>query len=161
MDDGATSSQDREVIEQISRELAPLYAKYSFTLKYCLKNYLPDVDGKVLEEILGLQWDVQRDTLRPHLDIYLSSKKRGLYTDSKLSIEGIAAVIITQRLLLRVVGQCYDLSGRHICPVLIAGRLIYGCICKLKLGWDGHVLTSWWKLIQGNFFMRYSMYAIT
>ena len=55
VDDGATSSQDRETIEQISRELGPLYAKYSFTLKYCLKSYLPDVDGKVLEEILGLQ----------------------------------------------------------------------------------------------------------
>ena len=38
---------------------------------------------------------------------------------------------------MRVVGQCYDLSGRHICPVLMAGRLMYGCICKLKLGWDG------------------------
>ena len=100
VDDGATSSQDREVIEQISKELGPLYSKYSFNLKYCLKSYIPDIDGKLLEEILGLQWDVQADTLRPHLDIFLSSKKRGLYTDSKLSIEGIAAAIITQRLLL-------------------------------------------------------------
>ena len=67
----------------------------------------------------------------------MSSKKRGLYTDSKLSLDGIAAAVITQRLLLRVVGQCYDLSGRHICPVFMAGRLMYGSICKLKLGWDG------------------------
>ena len=135
VDDGATSSQDRETIELISSELGPLYDKYGFTLKYCLKNYLPC--EKTHEEILGLQWDVKQDTLRPHLDIFLTSKKRGLYTDSKLSIEGIAAVVITQRLLLRVVGQCYDLSGRHICPVLMAGRLMYGCICNLKLGWDG------------------------
>merc|ERR1711888_205590 len=52
-------------------------------------------------------------------------------------MESIAAAVVTQRLLLRVVGQCYDLSGRHICSLLIAGRLLYGCICKLKLGWDG------------------------
>ena len=45
VDDGATSAQDRETIEQISRELGPLYQKYSFNLKYCLKSYLPDVDG--------------------------------------------------------------------------------------------------------------------
>ena len=140
MDDGATSSQDMATIELISGELGALYEKYSFRLKHCLKNYLPSggvTTDESHEEILGLQWDFKRDTLRPHLDIYLTSKKRGLYTDSKLSIEGIAAVIITQRLLLRVVGQCYDLSGRHICPVLMAGRLMYGCICKLKLGWDG------------------------
>ena len=67
VDDGATSSQDMETIELISGELGPLYEKYSFTLKYCLKNYLPC--EKTHEEILGLQWDVQQDTLRPHLDI--------------------------------------------------------------------------------------------
>ena len=137
VDDGATSSKHREVIEQISKELGPLYAKYSFSLKYCIKSYLPNDEGKVIEEILGLTWDVEADTLRPHLDIYLSAKKRGMYIDAKLSAEGILAAIITQRLLLRVVGQCYDLSGRHICPLLIAGRLCYGLICKLKLGWDG------------------------
>ena len=40
----------------------------------------------------------------------------------------------------RVAGQCYDLSDRSICPVLMAARLIYGSICKLKLGWDGECL---------------------
>ena len=88
-----------------------MYSKYSFTLKYCLKSYLPNDDRKI-EEILGLTWDVQTDTLLPHLDIFLSSKKRGLYTDSRLSVESIAAAVITQRLVLWVVGQCYDLSGR-------------------------------------------------
>ena len=34
VDDGATSAQDRETIEQISRELGPSYAKYSFNLKF-------------------------------------------------------------------------------------------------------------------------------
>ena len=42
--------------------------------------------------------------------------------------------------MLRVAGQCYDLSGRSICPVIMAARLIYGSICKLKLGWDGECL---------------------
>ena len=74
------------------------------------------------------------------MTIYLSSKKRGLYTDSELSTEAIQAVTITQRTMLRVAGQCYDLSGRSICPVLMAARLIYGSISKLKLGWDGECL---------------------
>ena len=58
VDDGATSSQDRETIELISAELGPLYKKYSFTLKHCLKNYLP-CKGKTTddfnEEFLGLK----------------------------------------------------------------------------------------------------------
>ena len=132
VDDEATSSQDMETIKLIAGELGPLYEKYSFKMKHCLKNYSP-CKGKTTdefhEEILGLQWNFQQDTLRPHLDIYLTSKKRGLYTDSKLSLEGIKTAIITQRLLLRVVGQCYDLSGRSICPVIMAGRLMYGSIC--------------------------------
>ena len=58
VDDGATSSQDRETIELISAELGPLYKKFSFTLKHCLKNYLP-CKGKTTddfnEEFLGLK----------------------------------------------------------------------------------------------------------
>ena len=34
VDDGATSSQSRRTIEKIANELGPLYAKYSFSLKY-------------------------------------------------------------------------------------------------------------------------------
>ena len=58
VDDGATSSQDMETIELISSELGPLYAKYSFRLKHCLKNYLPTggvTTDESHEEILGLQ----------------------------------------------------------------------------------------------------------
>ena len=136
VDDGATSSQSRRTIEKIANELGPLYQKYSFSLKYCLKSYLP-TEGHKIEEILGLSWDVESDSLLPHLDIFLSSKKRGLYTDSRLSVESITAAVVTQRLVLRIVGQMYDLSGRHLCPLLIAGRLTYGVIVKLRLGWDG------------------------
>ena len=116
-------------METIANELGPLYHKYSFKLKHTLKNYT-GCEGKTTdathEEILGLQWNFVTDTLRPHLTIYLSSKKRGLYTDSELSTEAIQAVTITQRAMLRVAGQCYDLSGRWICPVLMASRLNYG-----------------------------------
>ena len=100
VDDGATSSQDMATVELIAGELGPLYHKYSFKMKHCLKNYewcKGKTTDETHEEILGLQWDFLKDTLRPHLTIYLSSKKRGLYTDSKLSIEGIQTVVITQR----------------------------------------------------------------
>ena len=52
VDDGMTSSQCQKTIDKISSELGPLYTKYSFTLKYCLKNYLP-TEGHHKEEILG------------------------------------------------------------------------------------------------------------
>ena len=102
MDDGMTSSQSKKTIDKISSELGPLYAKYSFTLKYCLKNYLP-TEGHNMEEILGLSWNVETDSLIPHLDFFLSSKKRGLYTASRLSVESITTAVITQRLVLRIV----------------------------------------------------------
>ena len=60
VDDGATSSQDRETIELISDQLGPIYAKYSFKLKHCLKNYLPSggvTTDESHEKILGLTWD--------------------------------------------------------------------------------------------------------
>ena len=90
-----------------------------------------------MEEILGLPWNLEADSLIPHLDFFLSSKKRGLYSDSRLSVESINGAIVTQRLVLRIVGQVYDLTGKHFCPLLIAGRLTYGVIVKLRLGWDG------------------------
>ena len=39
VDDGATSTQHMAIVEIIANELGPLYHKYSFKLKYCLKNY--------------------------------------------------------------------------------------------------------------------------
>ena len=101
-------------METIATELGPLYHKYSFKLKHTLKNYAGcqgQTTDATHEEILGLQWNFAQETLQAHLTIYLHSKKRGLYTDSELSAEAIQAVTITQRTMLRVAGQCYDLSG--------------------------------------------------
>ena len=56
VDDGASSSQDMATVELIAEELGPLYQKYSFKLKHCLKNYA-GCKGKTTddthEEILG------------------------------------------------------------------------------------------------------------
>ena len=67
VDDGMKSSQSKKTIEKIASELGPLYQKYSFCLKYCIKNYLPPADKQV-EEILGLSWNLEADSLIPHLD---------------------------------------------------------------------------------------------
>ena len=76
-----------------------------------------------LENILGLSWDFTDDTIRPHLEVFLSKKKRGIHLDEPISIENIAEAILTARIVLRVASSIYDLSGRILEPLIIKSKL--------------------------------------
>ena len=105
VDDGGQSSNSIEKLEKIAGELQPVLDRYGWTLKHILKSYAESQGitmTESLENILGLAWDSTDDTIRPHLEVFLSKKKRGIHLDEPISIENIAEAIITARIVLRV-----------------------------------------------------------
>ena len=90
VDDGGESSNSIEKLEQISGELRPVLDEYGWKLKHILKSYAKSEGvtmSESLENILGLAWDFEDDTIRPHLEVFLSKKKRGIHLDEPISVD--------------------------------------------------------------------------
>ena len=142
VDDGAQSSNSVEKLEKICREIPGMFEKYSFKVKHIIKSYQQKdnielkTSTETSENILGLIWDFVNDMLLPNLDVHVCKKKRGKYTDVGLTQEMIGDTAITLRVTLRVLAQLYDLSGRHLSPLQIKGRLLYSEVSKKCPEWD-------------------------
>ena len=114
VDDGGSSSQFPQRLEKICAELQPVMNKYGFQLKHILKNYQKSeglTTSESEESILGLCWNFQKDTLIPLLEVFLTKKRRGVHTSSPMCEASIQNAVITTRVILRVTGSLYDLSG--------------------------------------------------
>jgi hypothetical protein len=89
-----------------------------------------------IEQILGLLWNFETDTLLPNLNVYFCKKRRGEHVDVPLNQEVITKTDMNLWVLLRAVGSLYDLSGRFLNPLQMKGRQLYSKTTKLGLKWD-------------------------
>ena len=142
VDDGLLSSDSIEKLEAISRDLPETFRRYGFTIKHVLKSYekskgITNTDH--MEQILGLAYDFIQDTITPSLEIYLCKKKRGKHVDQALCNEVISSTPITLRVILRAVGSIYDLTGRHLGPLQLKGKIIYSDACRVTSKWDEEI----------------------
>ena len=142
VDDGLLSSDYIEKLEAISRDLPETFRRYGFTIKHVLKSYekskgITNTDH--MEQILGLAYDFIQDTITPSLEIYLCKKKRGKHVDQALCNEVISSTPITLRVILRAVGSIYDLTGRHLGPLQLKGKIIYSDACRVTSKWDEEI----------------------
>ena len=91
-----------------------------------------------LERCLGIDWDFVNDRISPALEVYLCRKVRGAHTDDELNQQMVEPCIPTKRMLLRVVGSLHDITGRHLGPLQVKGRITYARACSTEKdkGWD-------------------------
>ena len=147
VDDGIESSADRSVILKLKENLPRIFLKYGFQLKHILCNFEVRNEEKAalkqgdqcvpkVENFFGLLHDVGVDQLRPNLEVHLCKKKRGQHTDPVLSASSIVSCVPTRRIVLRVVGQIYDLTGRILGPLQATARQVYREVCLHTSGWD-------------------------
>ena len=141
VDDGITSSTTTARLLGIKKELPEAFARYSFKVKHILLNFEESTgvtSENDKEQCLGIIWNFTTDEITPALNVYLSKKIRGAHVGDPMTLEGIAACIFTQRIVLRVLGSLHDLCGRHLCPLICSARICYGKVCKMNLEkkWD-------------------------
>ena len=139
VDDGGQSSNSKEKIDAIANELPGIFSKYNFGVKHVLKSYESNIGSTNTsnsEIAFGLIWNCVKDELCPVISVHLGKKKRGLHVDEELTCEVIDRTNITLRMLLRVCGSLFDLSGRFLGPLIFKTRLIYSQASKLNAGWD-------------------------
>ena len=80
VDDGGTSSMDKEKMERMCKDLPRAFNKYSFHIKHVLKSYeaskgITNTDS--IEIVLGLVWNFNLDRLLPALNVFLCKKRHG------------------------------------------------------------------------------------
>ena len=112
---------------------------YNFAVKHVLKSYESNVGATNTsnsEIVFGLIWDFVKDELSPVINVHLQKKKRGLHVDEELTYEVIESTNITLRMLLRICGSLFDLSGRFLGPLIFKTRLVYSEAARLNCGWD-------------------------
>ena len=63
-------------------------------------------------------------------------KSRGIPTGPDLDQTDISGVKVTKTVLARLTGQCYQVSGVFLDPVLIAFKIYFSQCCKLLSGWN-------------------------
>ena len=123
VDDGLYSSSSKKEILKLVKELPKVFSKYSFELKHLLTNFVSYEDRpNTAENFFGMIWSPNSDTLKPNLAVYVSKKIRGAHVDEPVSYKTINSCEPTRRIILRVVGSIYCLTGCLLRPLQCSGR---------------------------------------
>ena len=145
VDDGAHSSSDKVRLERLADEFPSVFSKFNFVTKHVIKSWdlsslaEAKTSTSTSESLFGLTWNLHTDEIKPVLSVHLGKKLRGMYRDEEISFESIESAKVTLRMLLRVVGSIYDLSGRHLGPLIFKTREMYSLAARLKPGWDVNI----------------------
>jgi hypothetical protein len=89
VEDGLFSSHSKEKLERISGELSEAFGRYGFNVKHVIKSWMDSkgvTNTENIEQILGLLWNFQTDTLLPNLNVYLCKKRKGEHIDVPLNL---------------------------------------------------------------------------
>ena len=146
LDDTDTSLRDRAEKDNVVRVIQSLFLRYSFTAKFFIssKEYLTEEEWDQLtessedhsEQILGVIYNYEFDTVRPAMSWNPHKKSRGRYTGPWLNEVDIDELQVTKRLTARLLMQQYDATGRFLSISIIRGKILYSRICKAAVGWD-------------------------
>ena len=91
---------------------------------------------EVEETTLHHTFNSKHDTLRLNLTLNVYPKSRGMSTGPDLDQTDVEKVPITKTVLARLCGQCYQISGAFLDPVLIGFKIFISKSCRLVVGWN-------------------------
>lgn len=149
LDDTENSFRTRPEKDEAVRVIREVFSHYSLKSKHYLsqKEYADNEQLQKMEElkaagqpcteqILGIVWNFERDSIRPALELNTHKKSRNKYGGPGLDQINIDELVITKRILARVVAQIYDCTNRILPVAIIRGKVIYSRVCKTGATWD-------------------------
>ena len=148
LDDTASSFRDVQQKNSVQDVYKKLFSKYSLPIKnYVTTHKYGDHDqierverlkaeGKPLtEQILGIVWNFEQDSFVPVLKLNVHKRVRNRYVGPDLDQTDINQLVLTKRVMARVIAECYDATGRCLPIAIIAGKTLYSKVCKLGPDW--------------------------
>ena len=89
---------------------------------------------EVSEITFAHEYNWQQDTLKLNLSLNVNSKSRGISTGPDLDETDISTVKVSKTVLARLCGQCYQIAGAFLDPILIALKIFFSQSCKIVSG---------------------------
>ena len=154
VDDLLPSHDDKNMLLEALNDIEETLMNHGFMIKRIISNGLwyhahkgllkdkdTSLDGaftddEVSETTFGHEYNWQQDTLKLNLSLNVNSKSRGISQGPDLDETDISTVKISKTVLARLCGQCYQISGAFLDPILIAFKIYFSQSCKILSGWN-------------------------
>ena len=88
------------------------------------------------ETVFHHTYNFRTDELGINLDFNLHDKVRGVHKGKNLDeMDNLNTWPYTKQHIARLLGQCYQLSGNFLDPLLVSFKIFFSECCKLGLDW--------------------------
>ena len=137
VDDVVSSANSLETVLAIKQDMVATFSSYNFNVKHFLhtsQKFEDDVDQST--SVLGMNWDIARDSITCKTVIFPKAKKRGKHVSDPLSKESIQTLCIDREFLARASGVLFDYAGVMLGPIQAAVRVAYSKVCSLTREWN-------------------------
>ena len=136
VDDIASSCADSDILSDIKNDMETTFKKFGFSLKHFLYSKMPlDTGQSPIEKVLGVVWDLSKDSLSSNVVFNAHEKKRGKYSGGPLTVDQCHSMPISKTVLARFAGQCHEYCGVLICPIQSSLRIAFSEACVLLEDW--------------------------
>ena len=138
-DNNLTSTKSIEEYHAISRDIEQAHERYSMPLKFTMTSQLTDKnilkklerEDDPIELLLGVEWDLRTNKVRPHLYLSIHKKIRGKSTGPKLKDDNFDERILTRHHLSRLVAQLHCVTGIFLSLPIFSGKVILSRSCEI------------------------------
>ena len=135
-DNNLFSFQDKLLYYLVKKDIEKAFAMFNMPLKYTISNI--DVEpaqhtlfGQNIERQMGLDWNLDNNTVLPALNLSLFEKRRGKAMGPSLENTNLQDIPLTRRHLMRIASQLHDPLERHIGPVKATAKQLVSKSCDV------------------------------
>ena len=140
VDDYCPHTNDKCELDTIIEDLVSTHKKFGFTfkeIKYSAnitnnKKFNPANTVTFLSLILCLDSDL----MKPNFKLHPSKKSRGAYFDEGLNSESIQNLVVTKKVISRLLGQIFSFSNFLVEPLNAIFKIFFSLSCKLTKDWN-------------------------
>ena len=157
VDDCLSSHSKKEEMLEAVCDMEATLQEYGFSIKRVISNSLwfheamgllnPDgtdhaglfAKDEVSEVTFHHHYDWKQDTLKIAFELNFYPKNRGRSTGPPLSQCDVSSIPVTKAVLARLTGQCYQVVGSFLDPILIGFKILFSQGCKHVQNWKQQI----------------------
>ena len=140
VDDLAIEASSENDLKNAIFDLERTLKLYDFSVKkfHFLTSFptQQNFDDENASKFLSLSFCNKSDKFRPNFSINTSKKIRGLPSGPKLSPNVISDLVVTRRVISRILGQIFSYQSLFVEPILAFLKLYFSHACKLSNSWN-------------------------
>ena len=92
-----------------------------------------------METVFHHNYYYMEDTISINLQLNVHNKSRGAATGPPLINTNLEEWKVTKQSLARLVGQCFQIDGSFLDPVLISLKIVFSTCCRIQESWKQEV----------------------